>query len=113
MGKGYLPANAEEWRRWGLRGLLFLALVVVTWPVAGVTPSVGIDPSWVLGLAMAVSNGLVWGRDIVFTYGPLGYSVNPWRSTPARCSRRWPSRASCSSSSSPSSTPACDAATDR
>jgi hypothetical protein len=77
MGKGYLPANAEEWRRWGLRGLLFLALVVVTWPVAAVTPRPGLDYSWVQGLSMAVSEGLVWGRDIVFTYGPLGYSADP------------------------------------
>ena len=77
MGKGYLPADAEEWRRWGLRGLFFLALFVVTWPIAAVTPGPGLYQSWVLGLAMAVSEGLVWVRDIVFTYGPLGYSVFP------------------------------------
>jgi hypothetical protein len=77
MGTGYLPAHAEEWRRWGLRGLLFLALVVITWPVAGVTPYPGLDQAWVLGLNLGVADGLAWGRDLVFTYGPLGYSVFP------------------------------------
>ncbi len=36
-------------------------------------PSVGLDSSWNGGLAMALENGLQWGRDIVFTYGPLGF----------------------------------------
>jgi hypothetical protein len=77
MGQGYLPASAEEWRGWGLRGLLLLVLVAVTWPIAGVTPAPGLDPSWTMGLSIGVADGLAWGRDIVFTYGPLGYSVFP------------------------------------
>jgi hypothetical protein len=36
-------------------------------------PSVGLDSSWNGGLTMAVHDGLQWGRDIVFTYGPLGF----------------------------------------
>jgi hypothetical protein len=36
-------------------------------------PSVGLDSSWNGGLAMAVHDGLQWGSEIVFTYGPLGF----------------------------------------
>lgn len=32
----------------------------------------GLDPSWKLGLHLAFREGLIWGRDFVFTYGPLG-----------------------------------------
>lgn len=37
----------------------------------------GLDPSWMLGLNWAHAEGLVAGRDIVFSYGPLGYLVFP------------------------------------
>ena len=33
----------------------------------------GLDPSWMIGINLARSNHLVFGKDIVFTYGPLGY----------------------------------------
>ncbi|HEU4393352.1 MAG TPA: hypothetical protein VFR04_06925 [Solirubrobacterales bacterium] len=36
-------------------------------------PSVGLDSSWNGGLAMAVHDGMQWGSEIVFTYGPLGF----------------------------------------
>jgi hypothetical protein len=36
-------------------------------------PSVGLDSSWNGGLTMAIHDGLQWGSDIVFTYGPLGF----------------------------------------
>ncbi|HTR38319.1 MAG TPA: hypothetical protein VMH80_20560 [Bryobacteraceae bacterium] len=35
------------------------------------------DGSWVLGLNMAHAARMVFGRDIVFTYGPLGYLALP------------------------------------
>lgn len=37
----------------------------------------GVDPSWCYGINAAVANKLVFGRDIVFTYGPLGYLIHP------------------------------------
>jgi hypothetical protein len=37
-------------------------------------PSVGLDGSWNGGLAMALHDGLQWGSQIVFTYGPLGFA---------------------------------------
>lgn len=73
----YLPEDPAGWRAWGLRGLLFAVLTAFTWPVGGVTVGTGADPSWQLGLPFALEEGLVWGRDIIFTYGPLGFTVYP------------------------------------
>ncbi|MCB0310460.1 MAG: hypothetical protein KDD42_04460 [Bdellovibrionales bacterium] len=33
----------------------------------------GLDPSWQLSLHMAFKQGLIFGRDFAFTYGPLGF----------------------------------------
>ena len=32
-----------------------------------------LDPSWSLALSYANENNFIWGKDIAFTYGPLGY----------------------------------------
>ncbi len=37
----------------------------------------GLDPSWIIGLNAAHARGFLFGRDIVFTYGPLGYLLFP------------------------------------
>ncbi|MEO5357009.1 MAG: hypothetical protein H7844_06905 [Nitrospirae bacterium YQR-1] len=37
----------------------------------------GVDDSWVYGLHKAKQNGLITGKDIFFTYGPLGYLMFP------------------------------------
>ncbi len=58
---------------WVLAGLL----AVVTWPVADLAPQAGLDPSWAAGLYMAAHQGLDFGRDIVFTFGPLGFLHEP------------------------------------
>jgi len=36
-----------------------------------------LDPSWQIGIHLAKLNGLVWGTEIIWTYGPLGYLVIP------------------------------------
>jgi hypothetical protein len=36
-------------------------------------PPIGLDGSWNGGLAMALHDGMHWGTQIVFTYGPLGF----------------------------------------
>ena len=75
------PAGAEarrlDWRRWGAGGALVLLLTIVSWPVPATMATPGLDPSWMLGLALAQEQGLAWGRDIIFTYGPLGIGVYP------------------------------------
>ena len=52
---------------------LGLLVALLGWKVAMNPPSVGLDGSWNGGLAMAIHDGLQWGDDIVFTYGPLGF----------------------------------------
>jgi hypothetical protein len=53
------------------------ALFVVTWlasillPVE--PPAPGLDLSWSMSLAQALSHRMQFGRDVVFTFGPLGY----------------------------------------
>jgi hypothetical protein len=53
--------------------LLGTAIAVLTWPIGSIKPTVGLDPSWVAGLYMAMDRGLDAGTQVVFTYGPLGF----------------------------------------
>jgi hypothetical protein len=55
----------------------FTALAVFTLPSSLQGAEAGLDPSWVLGLHLAAANGLVYGRDILFSYGPLGFLMFP------------------------------------
>jgi hypothetical protein len=75
------PVGADtrrfEWKRWGIGAALALALTIVTWPVGFTIAQPGIDPSWMLALELAHNEGMDWGRDIVFTYGPLGIGIYP------------------------------------
>lgn len=55
-------------------GLLCAVLTVFTLPVGFYyTVYDSLDGSWVRGINMAIKDNLVFGRDIIFTYGPLGY----------------------------------------
>src|SRR4029079_17364401 len=51
-------------------------LTLFAWPVGAPGISPGIDASWGAALHMASRDGLVFGRDVLFTYGPLGYLVD-------------------------------------
>jgi hypothetical protein len=53
--------------------LLGVVLAVLTWPFPNISPTYGLDPSWVAGLYMAGERGLNAGTQIVFSYGPLGF----------------------------------------
>jgi hypothetical protein len=50
-----------------------LIVALLGWRIGMNPPGVGLDPSWNAGLAMGVEQALHWGKDIVFTYGPLGF----------------------------------------
>ncbi len=41
-------------------------------PLAPTMPSEGLDPSWQYELNQALAQGLIFGRDLIFTFGPLG-----------------------------------------
>ncbi|HVH41399.1 MAG TPA: hypothetical protein VM925_03620 [Labilithrix sp.] len=64
-------------RGWWLTGVLtlFLALwTIVPWRPAAVSGDAPyLDPSWVVVLHLAFLDGLAFGEDIVFTYGPWGF----------------------------------------
>jgi hypothetical protein len=53
------------------------AIAALSWPIVSIVPGVGPDPSWAAGLYMAHGEGLQFGRDVVFTYGPLGFLEVP------------------------------------
>lgn len=53
-----------------LIGFIFLILLP-PWRVA--MPSNTLDPSWMMTLPYAFAHGWQFGRDIIFTYGPLGF----------------------------------------
>src|SRR5580698_7827923 len=55
--------------------LIYTDLIMV--PVPWNNYGRGLGASWILGLNLAHAHGLVAGRDIVFTYGPLGYLIYP------------------------------------
>jgi len=50
-----------------------LIVALLGWQIGFQTPGAGLDPSWNAGLAMAVYQGLHFGTEVVFTYGPLGF----------------------------------------
>jgi hypothetical protein len=54
---------------------LFLALwTIVPWRPAAVSGDAPyLDPSWMVALHLAFLDGLAFGQDIVFTYGPWGF----------------------------------------
>jgi hypothetical protein len=61
---------------------LVLLLTALSWPFTYVKGGAGLDNSWVVGLSFAVAHGLAFGRQVIFTYGPLGFSLIPAAITP-------------------------------
>jgi hypothetical protein len=54
-----------------------LVITVVGWSALFPAPGPGLDPSWLSGLYMSTHNGLTFGRDVAWTYGPLGFLTGP------------------------------------
>lgn len=54
-----------------------LLLTLVTWQTASVVAQAGLDPSWRVALHLAHLQGVAFGPDFVWTYGPLGYLAFP------------------------------------
>lgn len=51
---------------------------LLVWRPAIYAPGAGLDAGWNAGLTMAVEQGLQWGHEIVFSYGPLGFLQSPF-----------------------------------
>jgi glycosyltransferase involved in cell wall biosynthesis len=76
LGRG--PERDRETRRWTIaervaRGLLLAWLLLHCVPWAPAILLRGIESSWRWTLHHAAANHLVFGRDIAFTFGPLGF----------------------------------------
>ena len=55
------------------RILLFAVGVAAAYPVRSYPVTAGLDASWAFGLNYAHHSGLLFGRDAIFTYGPLAW----------------------------------------
>src|SRR3954451_18143316 len=64
------PVIASSWT-------LGLVAGVAAWNVPLMGPGLGIDPSWQAGLYMAAHDGLHFGDQIIYTFGPLGFLQFP------------------------------------
>src|SRR6185295_12222702 len=57
---------------WSLLYFLLVACIF-TFPEM---PGAGLDPSWRMALGYMFDHGMQFGRDVVFTYGPLGFIMS-------------------------------------
>jgi hypothetical protein len=55
-------------------GLLTIAYVM---PLSIWIPAIGLDPSWLMALGWAVQHHIQFGKDFIWTYGPLGFLASP------------------------------------
>ncbi|MBI1789052.1 MAG: hypothetical protein HYR60_16090 [Acidobacteria bacterium] len=61
----------------------FLTLLLLAWLAAVLCPldaprhSDTTDRSWIFAINSAAARHAVWGRDLIWTWGPLGYLANP------------------------------------
>lgn len=77
-GQGATERGRSSRREAATTATAGLVVALLAWRVAMNPPAPGLDASWNGGLAMAVANGLQWGRELVFSYGPLGFLQSPY-----------------------------------
>lgn len=64
----------KDWRLYST--ICLLAIILASVPQLYNAKSMGIDPSWMYALnRFAAEGGYIFGKDVVFTYGPLGFLV--------------------------------------
>ncbi len=68
-------ADMEKWRIAGWVAVVFLLLA--TFPGHYQPIRTGLDPSYQYGLNFLANSDQVFGRDVAFTFGPLGYLLIP------------------------------------
>lgn len=63
-----------------------LILLILTFPYLDFVhiPSAGIDNSWRIALEISQEKKLIWGQDIIYTYGPLGRWLQRYTITTGR-----------------------------
>ena len=65
-----------------VRAAFIAAIMLWFMPWMPALPGGAISPSWRLGLTLAFERGMVFGQDIVFTFGPLG-ALDSWMYWPS------------------------------
>jgi hypothetical protein len=70
VGRTGVPARA-------LRLLLVAYIVLIAFPVRYYPLKTGQDPSWAFAMNYAHTKGLIFGRDVAFTYGPIAWVALP------------------------------------
>ena len=78
--RGPVSPRAAAVRNW----LLALLITVWVFPPFIMDVGSGLDPSWGMGLHMAWHRHFRFGRDIIYTFGPLGFLVQPVIAYPAQ-----------------------------
>lgn len=71
--------------------VLAILVTLATWTPSFNYPVTGLDPSWGGGLYIAIEDGIRFGTDFVFTYGPLGFLNIPvnWDTNLASITFAW------------------------
>ncbi|HLK31526.1 MAG TPA: hypothetical protein VKT29_00470, partial [Terriglobales bacterium] len=69
----WLQSAAGQFASW----VLALYLILLVFPPAPAALRPGADPGSMIGFNMAHADGMVMGRDLFWTYGPLTYLVSP------------------------------------
>ena len=57
--------------------VFFVSALWTLFPPVPIHMQHGLDSSWVIGLNLAINQGLQFGKEIIFTYGPLGFISLP------------------------------------
>ena len=73
----YISMNDNKYFRNFITVSLFGVVGILKLPLLLLSPTTGLDPSWRIGLNMASMNNFQFGKDIVFTFGPLGFLYLP------------------------------------
>jgi hypothetical protein len=59
--------------QWGFTIIASVIIFLLKSPLVIMLPDSGLDPSWRTGFFWAMKEGLMLGKDLVFTYGPFHY----------------------------------------
>lgn len=70
------PEKLSLMANWFLWLLTLIGVTVAFVPFTPGMPSFGLDQSWVFAMNQAVSQGLAFGEDIIFTFGPYAFVMD-------------------------------------
>ena len=62
--------RADQLERYGI----FILMVVASFSLSGqMPPNSKLDPSWQVVMDFGATHNMAFGKELIFTYGPLGY----------------------------------------